>query len=526
MGEAAVWLSGRIFTGRRYVEALVVEEGRVLAAGSRRSVRRERPTGSNRLESGSGLVIPGLIDPHVHLLSTTLAREGVNLEDVRSIEELLSRVQRWMDLHRDGPVLGRGWDQERLEDQRYPTRADLDRLTTRRPVVLYRVCAHAAVVNSPVMDTLGLTARSADPKGGRFGRGSDGEPNGLLYDNALYEVYPILSRSILGEPSGLRRTLDLALRVGLTSLASLGVSPEEVHWGKQQGSESPSRIRLRFYLDLRHVETVREGSPPDLDPVIRLVGVKAVLDGSLGARTAWLREPYADARQERGLSLWSTGELTRKLERAVGANLRIALHAIGDAALASAIDLLTANPTFRPVRIEHASLVPPDLLERLAVLAPDIVVQPLFVASDTWIEDRLGPERARWTYPFRALKARKLRLAASSDAPVERLDPWPGLRSLTHPPAFRSAFEDKSRRISFSAREAFEMYTTAAGECLGEPDLGHLEPGGRGDFLLLSAPTLDSAIAAGSSTVRSTWVGGRRVHSNGSDTNGHGLLAA
>ena len=497
-GGSHAWFGGRIFTGQRWVEALLVERGRVAAAGSDTQVRRVRGTGTDQTQLGGRLVIPGLIDPHLHWLGSVVDAAGVDLRGVRTIATIQERLTGAGHRNPGGPLLGSGWDQERLDEQRYPVRSDLDRVEPRRPVVLYRVCHHAAVVNSAALEAVGIQRSTPDPPGGRIGRDATGEPNGLLFDRAMRGLRDLSVDTFVARAAEARGFLGTLAGRGLTSVGAMSAVPREVAMAQAMTAEGPLPVRLRFHL-LAEQWDGRVGTSRTDAARPQLIGLKIVLDGSLGARTAWLSEPYRDAPAESGMPLTSAESATETIRAAVERGLGVAMHAIGDRAVARALDLAEqAPPGGEPVRIEHASLLSEPLVERVVRLRPVLVVQPGFVASDTWIEDRVGPDRARWAYPFRDLLARGVPLAGSSDAPIESYDPWVGM-------------EVACRLGRLSATQAVRLYTEGGATALHEPSLGNLEPGGHGDVVVLDAPDLERAVAAGG-PVAEVWANGACIH--------------
>ena len=176
------------------------------------------------------------------------------------------------------------------------------------------------------------------------------------------------------------------------------------------------------------------------------------------------------------------------------------------------LTLAEAHPEFGPFRVEHASLTPPDLLDRLARIRPDLVVQPGFVAHDTWIQQRLGDDRASWTYLYRSLLDRGLRLAGSSDAPVEALDPLAGIRAAVRRAPFRRAFESSTPDERVTWTEAIRMYTREAGAVLGDESVGTLEVGSYADWTVLRGTSLSVALGGKASRVLETWVDGEQQY--------------
>jgi predicted amidohydrolase YtcJ len=503
MGTTVRWTHGRVFTGRRYVEAVAAEDGRVVAAGTERAVRAAAATGSDRVDLAGRVAVPGLTDAHLHLAATARDRAGVDLTGSRSIAEMGRRIRAWSLLHPDGPVVGAGWDQEQLRQRRYPTAIDLRRWLGDRPAVLQRVCRHAAVVSESVLAEVGIDGDTPDPPGGRIGRAPDGRPNGLLFDNALRPLRPWDERAFATPRLGLAELLDEAVSVGLTTLAPMSASPEEVESiGRLGRRRLPVRLACYLRADARS-EFARLRAAADT-PSTRLVGIKVVGDGAFGPRTAWLGRPYRDRPAESGFPLLSSEELTEVARDAEALHAGLAVHAIGDRAIAETLAVFArVRPTVRP-RIEHVSLAPPNVLARLDAVRPHLVVQPRFVPSDAWVVERLGPRRARWTYPFRTFLAHGHAPAASSDSPVEPLDPWTGIAAAV-------ARRPGGAPESVDPEAAVRMYTTHAGPVVGWPGLGSLEVGGVADIVECDGTNLRTLAAVGASRVRRVWRDGERV---------------
>ncbi len=515
MHDARRFTGGRVFTGRHMVDAVLIEGGRVAAVGSEEEVRRVAPTGCEVEDVHGGLVIPGLVDAHLHIAETTRAEHGLPVEGLRSREELVERLQRWAGQHPTGPIVGRGWNVEGFPDKREPTRLDLEEAVSDRPVILYHTSGHAAVVNGVALEAAGYTDRSPDPPGGRLGRAPDGSPNGLVYERALDPIARFSSGAFPSDREQVAKTLRTIASFGITSVGTLSTDPEELEVLISLGLSGDLPVRVRAYVRYSRLALVDVGRPLEQETNDLLVvrGTKAYTDGAFGPRTAWLSRPYADRPQGSGDSTLSPKELADAVRTTTEYGLVPALHAIGDRALGVAAAALEGiEPVPGSSRIEHASLVPPDLYPLLDRVRPTLVVQPGFVWSDAWLGERLGAERARHAYPFRTLLERGHALVGSSDAPYDPLDPWRGLAAAVNrtDPGGHSANPDP--RESLTPEQAFQLYTANAGPGLGETDLGSLDLGARADLVVLDAPDLARAIGRGSPGVRSTWMGGQRTY--------------
>jgi len=513
VGEPRRWSGGRIFTGRRYAEALLIDDGAVVAVGTEAEVRRSTPTGAEVVPLGGRVILPGLIDTHLHLASLARLRGSLDLAGVRDLEDLARRVREWAAAHPTGAVIGRGLDVERSLRGRWPSRADLDRAVSDRPVILRHVSGHAAVGNGAALAAASVDSRTSAEDHGRVGRDPSGQPNGILFEEAMNAWTPLFSAST--DEGEIVRTLDALASLGLTTVASMAVSTPELTAVRSLAAEGRLPLRIRAYVPLLRVH---EFSPAEFAPVgppglFAVLGSKGFADGAFGTRTAWLSEPYADAPERSGFPVESDETLAAALESSAALGLAPALHAIGDRAVVRAARLLEpyVGRTGAPARIEHVGLTPPAVLSLLDRVRPALAVQPGFLWSDFWLSARLGAERTRWAYVFRTLLDRGHLVAGSSDAPVDPPDPWRGLRAAVERSDELGRSANPDPREALTVEEAVQLYTRNAGVVLGEPALGSLEPGGRADLVILTSNSLGDAFRSGARAVQETWVGGARV---------------
>ena len=515
MTDSTLFYDGRVFTGRGYCEALLVEDGEVLVAGTEGEARGAAATGAERHSLHGGLLLPGLIDAHFHVADVTRVREGLNLRGVTSPATLLDALRAWSSAHTAGAVVGRGWDPERSAGHEWPTRRELDRAVPDRPAVVVHVSGHALVANSVVLERAGFDRSTPDPPGGRFGRESDGSPDGRLFDAAMALLENRLQLREVPESAALRRTLEWAATFGLTTLGAMSATPEEAVALRELAAARSMPGRVRVYLRAsRWEEYFRqpEGArgPPGRFAV---VGVKEYTDGAFGTHTAWLSEPYADEPQSLGLQVAEDERLRVLFDAISKRGLVPALHAIGDRAIAYALGLLDTFPrkSPRPPRIEHAALTPPEVVRMLARARPTLVVQPGFIWSDHWLESRLGAQRVRWAYAFQTLTREGLPLVGSSDAPYDPVDPWRGLLASVQRADLEGRSANPAPEESLSPEQAIALYTANAGAAFGEPNLGILEPGSPADLVVVEGHSLGAVIRAGCGAVRQTFVAGVSV---------------
>jgi len=432
-------LNGNIVTmDRRFkrAQAVAIVGERILRVGRNSDVKPLISKRSKVLDLRGKTVIPGIIDTHIHFVDYGLSLQRIDLRGVRSIAEIQSKV---MSKAKETPagrwILGRGWDQERLKEKRCPDRHDLDKAAPENPVVLNRVCGHVCVTSSLGLQLAGITKETPDPQGGQIDKDpKTSEPTGVLRDEAMSLVWqrvpPPTQPELVAAIDAASRT---ALSAGLTTVHAL--LRDSTYVEALQEARATGRLNVRVYM----------GIPVDL--LGNLIGlgiktgfggdwlkvgcVKMLLDGSLGGRTAALKEPYTDDPNNSGLLLYRKEELHQLVNRVHDSGYQLAIHAIGDHAIDLALDAIEEAQDKAPRkdhrhRIEHASIIAPKQIERMSRMRVIASVQPAFVTSDFWAVSRVGKKREKWVYPFKTLFANVV-TSAGSDCPVERLDPIEGI---------------------------------------------------------------------------------------------------
>jgi predicted amidohydrolase YtcJ len=409
------------------VEALLLRGGRIAAAGTAAEVRAAALPGA-RAEHLDGVVTPGLTDAHVHLTTWALARRRVELNAAATLEDGITAVAE-AARSGEGWIRGIGWDRHRWGG--LPSRDALDRLAPDRPVYLLSHDIHAAWVNAETLRRAGIDRHTSDPEGGEIVRDAAGEPTGVLLERALALVEPHLP---VESPEEVRAAL-LDAQAALHAWGVTGVHSVEVNGlndFRRLEEEGELRLRVLQAIPLARLEHavalgLRSGFGSEW---LRIGGVKMVLDGALGSRTAWMREPYEGTADEVGIRTLEPEPFRGAVERASAAGIASTVHAIGDAAVALALDVLGSvpRPTAMPHRIEHVQLCPPELWAQAGRSGVVGSVQPIHLMTDIPAAERhWGSRRCRGAYPFRALEEAGMTLAFGSDVPVESCDPRPGL---------------------------------------------------------------------------------------------------
>ncbi len=492
----------------------------------------KRPKKVDYQVDGKGrAVVPGMIDAHGHVMGTGFAKMTLDLSMAKTLDEALSRISAWAAAHPDAPwILGSGWNQVQWGLDRMPTAAELDGATGGKPAWLTRVDGHAGWANSAAISAAGVTATTAAPAGGEILRiASNKQPSGVFVDGAMTLIEAKMPKPRPEDRDTALGEAQLALLAqGVTAIADMGTSIED--WQSMRRTADAGRLRIRIvtYADGIDNMTLIGGPRPTpwlYDDHLKMNGVKLYLDGALGSRGAWLKQPYADAAGTRGLPRMNETQLNNLMSRAAMDNFQIAVHAIGDKANATVLDSIEElSATYkgdRRWRIEHAQIVDPADLPRFGKFGTIASMQPQHEASDrTMAEARLGPDRLGGAYAWKSIAATGAPLAFGSDTPVEPAQPFVGLAvAITRQGADGQPFNGWQPQEALSREAALSAYTTGAAYAMfAEDRLGRIAKGYRADFLFVDAdPMLAAPDKLRATKVLETWIGGQMAWSAAKD---------
>jgi len=469
-------------------EAIAIQNGRIVAVGSNEEVRKYIGKPTRVIDAKNKTIVPGFVDCHVHMTGFGHFLHTLNLRNVESIKEMQQKLREYVQKNPERSwSLGGRWDQDGFVEKRYPTRWDLDAAVADIPVFLIRVCGHLGVANSRALQLAGIS-KETTVDGGKIDLDeASGEPNGVLRENALELVWKAIPKP---SPKELEEACisacKKAVEAGLTCVHWIVGSAEEIRIIQRLHFEGklPLRVYLGISVDLLD-QLVDLGLPTGFgNDMVKIGFVKVFADGSLGARTAALKEPYSDKPKTRGIILYTQRKLNRLVSKAHRAGLQLAVHAIGDRAIEAVLkafeNALKKHPRKNHRhRIEHCSVLNPMLIERMKRLGLIASVQPHFVVSDFWVVDRVGKDRARWVYTFKTLMKKGLIVTSGSDCPVEPIDPLFGVWAAVT----RKSFAEESLTV----KEALKTYTlNAAYASFDEERRGTIEAGKLADFTILS----------------------------------------
>ena len=495
-----------------FAQAVAVRKDKIVAVGAALEVQRWIGKETKVMDLKRKAVVPGLTDSHAHIMWLGYQSSELDLRHVSSIESIQRQLKKKAEMTEKGKwILGRGWDQDLLKEKRYPTRWDLDEVTFDNPVFIVRVCGHVGVANSKALEIAGIDKKTAESLGDYVDKDpKTGEPTGLVKEKAVDLISGVPKPSSKELLKACRIALSEAAKVGLTSVTCITGAPSEVY--ALQKLAGQGRLPLRVYA-MVPIDCLRKFKDKQVDDrYLKVKCVKIFADGSLGARTAALIEPYADDPSEKGILYYSLKQLSRLVEEADSAGFQIAVHVIGDKAVEQTVrafeDALgKERVTKHRHRLEHASVLDQGLIKRIRVLGLLATIQPHFVVSDFWVIKRLGPERARWTYAFKSLIDNHVPVAASSDAPVEQLSPLLGV--------WAAVTRERSPEERLSVMEALRAYTLGGAYFSFEEKVkGSIEVGKYADLTVLSHDPLKiSPEKIRDIKVEMTIVGGKTVYS-------------
>lgn len=481
-----------------------------------------------RLDAGGKVLLPGMIDAHVKLMETGFAALTLNLSEARSLAEVQDMVRAYAAQHPDRPwIIGYGWNEQRWtgcdgtqQPARLPTAADLDAAISNRPVWLVRIDGQAGWANSAALTAAGVTATSKDPAGGRIERSAVKAPSGVVIGSARELVDKVIPAPRPAERDlALRTAQALFLKHGVTAVTDMGTTIADWQTYRRAGDNGQLQLRIMAYAAGIEAMSLIAGPAPTrwlYDDRLRLNGVKFTIDGSLALRGALLKQPYADAPNERGMERQSATALRNLMSRAAMDGFQIAVGATGDAANAEALaaisELAETYKGDRRWRIEHATVVDPADMANFGALGVIASVQPQQqTANLTVTETRLGMSRLGGTYAAPSLVAAGARLAFGSDAPTEVPNPFVGMAA-----ALAREVDPAAPEQRLDTARALAAHTTGAAFAgLGEDRFGRIAPGLRADFILVDKDPINAnANDLRETHVLETWIAGRKVYEN------------
>lgn len=440
---ASLLISGTIYTAddtHKVVEAVVIEDGRFTYVGDLVTARSKVETGHQHIALGEATAYPGFIESHGHLSSLGEAITNLDLNGVDSYQTIVGMVADAAAKASPGQVIkGRGWHQSKWSKQPsvmidgFPTHRSLSEVSPNNPVFLGHANGHTALVNQAAMDALNLNYNTPTPDGGVIVKDGKGDPTGILHENAIDLAYPLTALSKASSMAAILAAQAHAFQWGITNFHDAGASSTDID--AQLTLDESKQLKLRVYTMVSAQDEALTdhwlNRPPliaDDESRLTIRSFKAVMDGALGSRTAWLHQPYSDDPGTSGVQTFDEDRLVDIMNRSNAHGWQINTHAIGDKANTVVLDAIheaSLSERDHRSRIEHSQHLQPSDIDRFASLGVIASIQAIHMSSDRpWAINRLGKERIEsGAYVWRDLLNAGVHIANGTDVPVEPINP-------------------------------------------------------------------------------------------------------
>jgi predicted amidohydrolase YtcJ len=442
----AIYYHGNVLTGvglsqghGQRATAIAIGVHEIVAVGNDATILRQKQPGTRLIDLKGAFVMPGINDAHVHMAYAGQNKLAVDLTGSASLTDMLSRVSAAADHALPGQwLLGGGWDHTLWSSQTLPTRRDIDAVSHGHPAFFVRVDGHIAVANSAALALSGVTNQTPNPPGSQFDHDAHGELTGIVREGRALDL---IQQHVPPPTHEMRR---LAILLAMDDAAAQGVTSvqDNSSWDDflvYQELEREGRLKVRITEWLRFEDPVtlleaHRAAHPAADRMLHTGMLKGFMDGSLGSRTAALLAPYTDDPGNSGLPRYQQAQLDAMTKERVAAGFQIGFHAIGDRAVEMALNAFaaaartTADFPAKRERIEHSQVVEPQDIPRYKALGVVASMQPSHLLTDmNWAQARLGPQRARNAYGWKAFLDAGVPLAFGTDYPVEPINPFRGI---------------------------------------------------------------------------------------------------
>ena len=440
---ASLLISGTIYTAddaHNVVEAVVIKDGRFTYVGDLVTAQSKVEAGHRHIALGQATAYPGFIESHGHLISLGEAITNLDLNGVDSYQTIVGMVADAAAKASPGQVIkGRGWHQSKWSKQPsviidgFPTHRSLSEVSPNNPVFLGHANGHTALINQAAMDVLNLNYNTPTPDGGVIVKDGKGDPTGILHENAIDLAYALTALSKESSMAAILAAQAHAFQWGITNFHDAGASSTDID--AQLTLDESKQLKLRVYTMVSAQDEALTDywldRPPriaDNESRLTIRSFKAVMDGALGSRTAWLHQPYTDDPGTSGVQTFDEDRLVDIMNRSNTHGWQINTHAIGDKAntvVLDAIDKASLTARDHRSRIEHSQHLTPSDVARFASLGVIASIQAIHMSSDRpWAIDRLGKQRIEsGAYIWRDLLNAGVHIANGTDVPVEPINP-------------------------------------------------------------------------------------------------------
>ncbi len=500
-------LRGKIYTGlveMPIAEEVAIDKGKIIGLKSFGGNAKKGETGKNGKQTillEGAVAYPGFTDGHAHLIGIGMRELMLNLEGSVSLADMIERTKKEAAKLSPGDVLyGRGWIETGWPEGRFPTRTDLDAISTDIAILLERADGHAMVVNSKALELGGITDQTLNPSGGKIERDANGTATGMLIDNAMASVMTLVQApSTTQRLDALQKGADVYAAYGWTGLHNMSVEPEDADLIARLEQQGNLPIRVYNALTPEGLDGLIARKPWSVnDGKVETRAVKFYIDGALGSRGALLKQPYSDQPDTDGLLLIEERDAKAAWEKALINNIQVTTHAIGDEGNEFVLDWYSEvlrfhrkhKVDFPRWRIEHAQIIDPEDMVRFDDLGIIASMQPSHAIGDLhFAPSRLGQERLDGAYAWRSLTDLDVVILGGSDAPVERGDPMIEFyAAVARKDLTGFSGEGWHPEQALSRAEALKIFTmNAALASYNEDKLGSLKIGKKADISVFSA---------------------------------------
>ena len=507
-----LFINGEIYSMKKEGEkfqSLGIKDGKIIFLGTNDEVKNV--SSKELIDLKGKMMIPGMADAHLHLYAYCQNLTFVDLSKVHNINEMINLMKEKIKNVKKGDwVKGVNFDQSKWKENRFPTLEEMDSISKDNPIIIKRCCLHAVVANSKALEMASIGKNYQAGSGGIVELDKDGMPNGILREQSTKvfdDILPDPLKNIEVQKRIMQDVLNDMSSKGITTIhtyaAKIWQYNEDINIYKNFEKEGKLPLRVTVCIDeLFEPEILTKEKLNNPYRKVQLGAYKIFSDGSMGSRSAALKEPYSDDPKNSGFMLFTQEELNNKILTGYEHGLQPAIHAIGDRALDMTLAAIehTLKTTKEkgmtdeeqknrlPFRIIHVQMIDDDLLERMKKLPLVLDIQPIFLCTDLhWIEDRIGKERLKGSFALKTMEKAGLIQTGGSDCPVETYEPLKGIyAAVTRQDMEGYPIEGFLPEERLSVYEALCMYTKNVHYATGQESvLGTLEIGKFADLTVL-----------------------------------------
>ena len=506
--ETVIFNANIYLEREKFAQALLIRDGVIAQVGTNEEVLSAAGADASRMDAQGRTIVPGFNDSHQHLFGVGQMQLSVDLTQCTSRAGMVEAGRKFIAQRKVAPgttVTGRGWNQDYFTDgHEMPTRELLDQISTEHPIIFTRACGHAVVCNTLALQKAGVWDNVPQPEGGQFDVDGQGRPTGIAREDSAIDIV----HSAVVPPMD-EAQMEEILRTAVAYAASRGLTSVQTNDVRSDNYEAMLRVYnkvlheenapLRAYLQCCFMDpdSLKEffaagHRTGEGDDYVKVGPLKLFTDGSLGARTAYLRQDYADEPGQRGISTLTQGDLDTLIQMADDNHTQVGIHAIGDKAIEMCLNsyekVLKGGPNVNRHGIIHWQITDNPLLQRFKDLDVLALVQPIFLHYDMHIcAARVGEELAATSYNFGTMGRMGIHVSYGTDSPVEGLDPINNLHCAVNR-------QDLKRQPTegWLPREKVDIYTAVDNYTIGsayasfeENRKGRLAPGFLADLVML-----------------------------------------